>query len=118
MTSYLESELIKYEERKYSNFYDQKIELYCENVAGESRDINSKRRIQKRHWSEAHLSLYGCSKRHASNICLVTFIIEIGFADPFDSQIFSMNAGLNEEKMITQFLIGSKGRRKRGNRAR
>lgn len=31
-------------------------------------------------------------KRHASNICLVTFIIEIGFADPFDSQIFSMNA--------------------------
>lgn len=44
----------------------------------------------------------GAGKRHASNICLVTFIIEIGFADPFDSQIFSMNAELNEEKMITQ----------------
>lgn len=43
-------------------------------------------------------------KRHASNICLVTFIIEIGFADPFDSQIFSMNAKLSEEKMITQGL--------------
>lgn len=43
-------------------------------------------------------------KRCASNICLVTFIIEIGFADPFDSQIFSMNAELSEEKMITQEL--------------
>lgn len=60
-------------------------------------------------------------KRHASNICLVTFIIEIGFADPFDSQIFSMNAELSEEKMITQELRRFEGRseegRRKGNRA-
>lgn len=58
-------------------------------------------------------------KRHASNICLVTFIIEIGFADPFDSQIFSMNAELSEEKMITQELRRPEGhRRRKGNRGR
>lgn len=55
-------------------------------------------------------------KRHASNIYLVTFIIEIGFAEPFDSQIFSMNAELSEEKMITQELRRIEGQRAGGER--
>lgn len=56
-------------------------------------------------------------KCHASNICLVTFIIEIGFADPFDSRIFSINAELNEKKMITQRLESDrKARDERGER--
>lgn len=63
-------------------------------------------------------SLARSGKRHASNICLVTFIIEIGFADPFDSQIFSMNAELSEEKMITRWDPTTTDRRARLRRKR
>lgn len=51
-------------------------------------------------------------KRRASNICLVTFIIEIGFVDPFDSQIFSMNAGT--ERRENDYAGASSDRRAQG----
>jgi len=45
------------------------------------------------------------NSRYASNIRLVTFVIEIGFADSFDSQIFSMNTKLRAKgEMITREL--------------
>lgn len=72
--------------------------------------INSKRKIQGEERSSRGGSTFPLCDATQATFCLVTFIIEIGFADSFDSRIFSMNAKLRalaqkeeeEEEMITR----------------